>query len=419
MNKTESMVACTPVQDQETAAGQPVVLAYSGGLDTSVAIKWLNDTYHSDVIATVIDVGQPSGELKEAVEKAYKIGATKVHCIDVKKEFITDYVFPLLKANALYEGVYPLATAAARPLIAKKLVETAKEEGAGFIAHGCTGKGNDQVRFEVGIMAKGPEMKIIATARQWQISREEAIDYAVEHGLPIPITKKSPYSIDENLWGRSIECGSLEDPWLEPGDDVFQWTKDAEDTLDEPLYVDIEFEKGIPVKVGGQNYGPVEMVEKMNELGGNYGIGRIDMIENRLVGIKSHEIYEAPGAEVLITAHKALEALTLTREQMHFKTGIEQKIAEMCYNGIWFDPLMDALFAFVDSTQKNVSGTVKVKLYKGKATVVGRKSKHSLYDKGLATYDESDTFDHDLAKGFIELWGLPVKVASLVNSKEA
>jgi len=395
---------------------QKVVLAYSGGLDTSVAIKWLNDTYECDVLATIIDVGQPKGEFTEAVDKAVGIGAKKVYNIDVKEEFVTDYIFPLLKANAKYEDVYPLATAAARPLIAKKLVEVAKKECAGFIAHGCTGKGNDQVRFEVGIWANDPEANIIATAREWQISREEAIAYAEDNNLPIPITKKKPYSIDENLWGRSCECGILEDPSLEPPEDAYAWTVKPELAPEEPLYLDIYFDKGVPQSVDGEFLPPVALVQHLNKLGGEHGVGRIDLIENRLVGIKSHEIYEAPAAELLIEAHQALEQLTLTREQLHYKKGVEQKIAEMTYYGLWDDPLMKALLAFVDSTQETVTGNVKIKLYKGSAVVVGRESPYSLYSKGLATYDESDTFTHESAKGFIELWGLPVKVAKMVHS---
>jgi len=293
-------------------------------------------------------------------------------------------------------------------------VEVANKESAGFIAHGCTGKGNDQVRFEVGIWANDPDMNIIATAREWQVSREEAIEYAEKHGLPIPITKKSPYSIDENLWGRSCECGSLEDPSLEPPEDVYAWTTSPENAPAQPEYVKIHFEKGVPQTVNGKFLPPVKLIQTLNELAGMHGVGRIDMIENRLVGIKSHETYEAPAAQVLITAHQALEALTLTREQLHYKKGVEQKIAEMTYYGLWDDPLMKALFAFVDSTQETVTGDVKVKLYKGSAVVVGRESPHSLYSKGLATYDSSDTFHHDSAKGFIELWGLPVKVAQQV-----
>jgi len=388
-----------------------VVLAYSGGLDTSIAIKWLKETYGLEVIATIVNVGQPKKEYDVAVKKAKDLGAVQTYNIDAKEEFVTEYVFSALKANAMYEGAYPLATAIARPLIAKKLVEVAEKEDAGYIAHGCTAKGNDQVRFEVSIAALSPTMKIIATAREWKISREDAIAYAKKHNIPIPITKKSPYSIDENLWGRSAECGVLEDPSHEPPDDVYEWTCSPLNTPNKPLYLDIYFEKGIPKSIDKKYIDPVALVEKLNKLGGEHGIGRIDHIESRLVGIKSHEIYEAPAAEILITAHKDLENLTLTREQLHYKQSIEQKYAEMSYYGLWYDPLMDALNAFIDKTQVSVTGHVSVKLFKGSVVVVSRTSPYSLYDEGLATYEKGDTFDHDAAKGFIALWGLPIKVA--------
>ena len=394
-----------------------VVLAYSGGLDTSIAIKWLKETYGLDVVAAIVDVGQPKKEYDVAVKKAKDLGALQTYNIDVKEEFVTEYVFSALKANAMYEGAYPLATAIARPLIAKKLVEVAEKEDAGYIAHGCTAKGNDQVRFEVSIAALSPTMEIIATAREWKISREDAIAYAKKHNIPIPITKKNPYSIDENLWGRSAECGVLEDPSLEPPDDVYEWTCSPLNAPDKPLYLDISFEKGIPKAVDGKHLDPVALVEKINKLGGEHGIGRIDHIESRLVGIKSHEIYEAPAAEILIKAHKDLENLTLTREQIHYKHLIEQKYAEMVYYGLWHDPLTDALNAFIDKTQESVTGHVSVKLFKGSAVVASRTSPYSLYDEGLATYEKGDTFDHDAAKGFIALWGLPVKVARMSSNK--
>jgi len=392
-----------------------VVLAYSGGLDTTIAIKWLKDTYNMDVVATIIDVGQPGKDVQNAVDKAGDIGAARAVAVDVKDEFVEEYIIPMLKANAKYEGKYPLATAAARPLISKKLVEVAKEHGATHIAHGCTGKGNDQVRFEVSIMALAPDMDIIATAREWQVPREVAYEYAENHNMKLDIAKKSPYSIDENLWGRSVECGSLEDPSLEPPEDAYQWTTDPMKAPDNPQYLEIGFEEGVPVSVDGIPMPATQIIEQLNNVGGRHGVGRIDMVENRLVGIKSHEIYEAPAAEILIQAHEALEDLTLTREQLHFKKGLEQKFAEMTYYGLWFDPLTDALMAFMDKTQETVTGTVKVKLYKGSCTVVGRSSPNSLYDKGLATYDEDDTFNHQLAKGFIALWGLPVKVSKLTR----
>ena len=386
-----------------------VILAYSGGLDTSCAIKWLQDSYDMEVIAVMAGLGQP-GDLQAVKDKALTIGAVDASIYDAREIFARDYVLPALKANALYEGKYPLATALARPLIATLLVEEARRHGATAIAHGCTGKGNDQVRFDVTIMALAPELQIIAPLREWTMSREEELDYAEKHGIPVPVTKKSPYSTDENLWGRSCEAGVLEDPDMEPPEDAYEWTTSPLDAPATPQYVEIGFETGGPVSLDGEALGFLELVDRLNQAGGAHGVGRLDVIENRLVGIKSREIYEAPAACILIEAHKALEALTLTREVLHFKPLLEQKFAELIYYGLWYDPLRAAITSFMDSTQERVTGTVRVKLYKGACTVVGRKSAFSLYDYSLATYDKNDEFHHRSSEGFIELWGLPLKV---------
>ncbi|MCF6097620.1 argininosuccinate synthase [Thermovorax subterraneus] len=395
-----------------------VVLAYSGGLDTSVAIKWLKEKYDCEVIAFCADLGEGK-DLDFIKEKALRIGAEKCYVADVKEEFIKDYAFKALKANALYEGVYPISTALSRPLIAKYLVEIAKKEGAFAVAHGCTGKGNDQVRFDLSVAALSPELKVIAPVREWNMSREEEIDYAAKNGIPVPVGKENPFSIDQNLWGRSIECGVLEDPWVEPPEEAFEWTVSPEKAPDDPVYVEITFEKGVPVAVDGKEMSPVELVANLNKIAGSHGFGRIDHVEDRLVGIKSREVYECPASCLLIEAHRQLESLTLPKEVLHFKYIIEQKYAEIVYNGLWFSPLKKALDAFIEETQEVVNGIVKVKLYKGNATVVGRKSPQSLYDIKLATYAEGDLFDHKAAVGFITLWGLPTKVYAQVNKKNA
>ncbi|MDN5331594.1 MAG: argininosuccinate synthase [Tepidanaerobacteraceae bacterium] len=394
-----------------------VVLAYSGGLDTSVAIKWLKEKYDCEVIAFCADLGEGK-DLDFIKEKALRIGAEKCYVADVREEFIKDYAFKALKANALYEGVYPISTALSRPLIAKYLVEIAKKEGAFAVAHGCTGKGNDQVRFDLSVAALSPELKVIAPVREWSMSREEEIDYAAKNGIPVPVGKENPFSIDQNLWGRSIECGVLEDPWVEPPEEAFEWTISPEKAPDEPAYVEITFEKGTPVAVDGKEMTPAELVANLNKIAGSHGFGRVDHVEDRLVGIKSREVYECPASLLLIEAHRHLESLTLPREVLHFKYIIEQKYAEIVYNGLWFSPLKKALEAFIEETQEVVSGTVRVKLYKGNATVVGRKSPNSLYDVKLATYAEGDLFNHKAAVGFITLWGLPTKVYAQVNKKE-
>jgi argininosuccinate synthase len=393
------------------------VLAYSGGLDTSFIIKRLQEHYKSEVITFTLELGQGDSDLKEIEEKAKRLGAVKTYSVDARPEFIEGYVNPAIKANALYQGKYPVSTAIGRPLITKHLVEIADKEGADAVAHGCTAKGNDQVRFDVTTMALAPELKIIAPVREHPMDRPTLIDYAKKHGIEVPITKKSPYSIDENLWGRSNECGILEDPWAEPPADAYHWTVDPRDAPDEPDYVEIEFEKGVPVGLNGERISELDIIYRLNELGGNHGIGRVDHVEDRLVGIKSREIYECPAATIIITAHKDLENLTLTREQVLFKSHMDAKWSEMAYFGQWYDPLFSSINAFIDNTQEVVTGTVRVKLFKGVATVVGRKSPNSLYDTGLATYDKDDTYDHAAAEGFIKLWGLPSKVAGIRSRK--
>jgi len=385
-----------------------VVLAYSGGLDTSVAVRWLADKGY-DVIAYMADVGQ-GGDFQKLKKRALSAGASKVVIHDLKKEFAEDFVFQSLKAGAVYESKYLLATALSRPIIAKGLVEVAKKEKASSIAHGCTGKGNDQVRFEVTAMALAPGLKIIAPLREWDmLSREDEIEYARERDIDIDVTKKSPYSLDQNIWGISIECGVLEDPWKEPPQDAYKMTVDPKNASNKATYVEIEFKNGAPVGIGGKKYSPVALIEKLNKIGGKNGIGRTDLVENRLVGIKSREIYEAPGGWILHKAHKDLEALVLDRELLHFKQGVSLKYAELVYYGLWFTPLKKALDAFIVKTQKNVTGSVKVKLLKGVVSVVGRKSPHSLYKKEMATYDQGDKFDRSIAEGFIKVWGMPYK----------
>lgn len=391
-----------------------VVLAYSGGLDTSVAIKWLMDEYKYDVIAVNIDVGNEK-DFTAVRQKALDIGAVKALVIDAKELLVKHFLFPALQANALYEGQYPLATALSRPLMAKLLVDTAVEEGATAIVHGCTGKGNDQVRFEVSIRALAPDLKILAPARGWRMTRDETIEYARKHGIPIPISASSPYSIDENVWGRAIECGILEDPWAEPPDDVFTWTVAPDKAPDKPQYIEIGFVKGVPVSVDGEEMDGLKLIMHLNDVAGKHGVGRIDHIENRVVGIKSREIYEAPAAMVLIQAHQALEMMTLSREQIRFKDKVSAEYADLIYNGLWFSQLNQDLSAYIRSSQRYVTGTVRLKLYKGHSMIVGRKSPKSLYNIGLATYDKGDQFDQDSAKGFIDLWGLSVRTQAQIQ----
>ncbi len=393
---------------------EKVVLAYSGGLDTSVAIKWLQDKYNYDVIALALDVGEGK-DLDFIKEKALKIGAISSYVLDVQKEFAENYILPALKANAMYEGVYPLVSALSRPLIAKKLVEIARSEGAVAVAHGSTGKGNDQVRFDVGVIALAPDLNIIAPVREWGMTRDDEIEYAKKHNIPIPITKENPFSIDQNLWGRSCEAGILEDPWVEPPKEAYEWTKHLEDTPNQPDYVEIEFFQGKPIKLNNLELPLVTLIKELNSLAGKHGVGRIDHIENRLVGIKSRETYETPAATVLIKAHQALENMVFPREVAHFKPLIEQQVAKIIYEGLWYSPLMEALNAFIDQTQKVVNGVIRVKLFKGNAIVVGRKSPDSLYSYELATYDKKDKFNHQDAVGFINLFGLPTKVFAEVQ----
>ncbi|MEL6468145.1 MAG: argininosuccinate synthase [Cyanobacteria bacterium J06623_4] len=389
-----------------------VVLAYSGGVDTTVCIPYLKEEFGvKEVITLAADLGQ-GDELEPIRKKALDCGAAESVVTDVTESFIADYAFPAIQANALYENRYPLSTALARPLIAKLLVETAEKYGADAVAHGCTGKGNDQVRFDVAIAALNPNLKVLAPAREWGMSREEAMAYGEKFGLTFPVKKSSPYSIDRNLLGRSIEAGPLEDPWNEPTEEVFVMTRAIADTPDEPEYVEIGFEKGLPTSLNGNALAPIELITQLNTLAGNHGIGRIDMIENRLVGIKSREIYEAPALLVLIAAHRDLESLTLTGDITQYKRNIEQSYSQMIYNGLWYSPLKAALDAFISQTQERVSGTVRVKLFKGNAVLAGRKSANALYSEELATYSADDQFDHKAAEGFIYVWGLPTRVWS-------
>lgn len=395
-----------------------IVLAYSGGLDTSVAIPWLIDKGY-EVIAVVLNVGEVDKDIDFIKEKALTVGASESYAIDAMEEFAADYVAPVIKGNLLYEGEYPLVSALSRPLIIKKLVDIAHEAGAVAIAHGSTSKGNDQVRFEAAIHALDPEMAIEAPIRDFHWSREEEIEYAKEHGVPVPIGLKSPYSIDQNLWGRANEAGILENPWNQAPADAYELTVAPEDAPDEAEFVDLTFEKGLPVAINGEQLPLYKLILKLNAIAGAHGVGRIDHIENRLVGIKSREIYEAPGAAVIMTAHKDLEDLTFERDLAHFKPIVEQQLTNMIYNGLWFSPLCDALNAFIDESQNVVNGIVKIKLYKGSAVAVARQSANSLYDEKLATYTAADSFDQQAAAGFIKLWSLPTTVYSQVNGKTA
>jgi argininosuccinate synthase len=386
-----------------------VVLAYSGGLDTSVAVAWLREQFGVDVVTLTVDVG--GGSLRDGVERrAMSAGASRAYVVDARERFVTDFVWPHLQANALYQGAYPLATALARPLIAQLLVEVAAREGADAVAHGCTGKGNDQVRFDVAVHALDPGLEVVAPMRVGMgLSREQEIDYAAERGIEIPITKASPYSIDVNLWGRSVETGVLEDPWVAPPADVYEWTADPSAAPD-PVELTIEFEGGIPIGIDGARLAPVELVDRVAALAGAHGVGRIDHVEDRLVGIKSREIYEAPAAVVLHAAHRALEGLTLTKDTLRFDRLVADELSRLVYDGLWFSALSRDLRGYVVSSQRVVSGDVRMRLDHGTASVVGRRSPLSLYDKNLATYDEGDAFDHASAVGFIEIFGLPLRV---------
>ena len=393
--------------------GKKVVLAYSGGLDTSVCLKWF-ELQGAEPYALYLDLGQgePAVDVKA---KALKIGAADAFVRDAKKEFAEEYVAPAIRANALYGGKYPLFTALGRPLIAKKLVEVAREVGATHIAHGSTGKGNDQVRFDVTTASIAPDLTVVAPVRDWNMSRPEEMAYAEEHGIPVSVTKESPYSVDENLFGRSIEAGPLEDPDHEPTPDVYEMTASPEEAPNEPQYVTIGFEEGLPVSLDGEALPLAELIAELNGIAGEHGVGRLDMIEDRLVGIKSREIYECPAALTIVQAHKELESMTLTKDVLRFKAAVEQRYAELTYEGLWFTPLKTALDAFVAETQKTVTGNVRLKLYKGSSTIAGRTAPHALYNKELATYDPNSTFDEAAAAGFIALWGLPARQWAGVN----
>jgi argininosuccinate synthase len=396
-------------------ANKKVVLAYSGGLDTSVAIPWLKEQGY-DVVAVCLDVGEGK-DLDFIQKKALQVGAVESYIVDAKDEFAEEYALVALQAHTWYEQKYPLVSALSRPLISKKLVEIANKTNADAVAHGCTGKGNDQVRFEVSIKALNPNLEVLAPVREWAWSRDEEIEYAKKHNVPVPATIDSPFSIDQNLWGRANEAGIMEDPWVAPPEEAYGLTVSIENAPDTPEYVEIEFVEGKPVALNGKEMKLADLILELNQIAGRHGVGRIDHVENRLVGIKSREVYEIPGAKVLLTAHKELEDITLVKELAHFKPIVEQKLSEVIYDGLWFNPIREALYAFIKETQKYVNGTVRVKLFKGHSIVEGRKSPNSLYNEKLATYSKEDAFNHASAVGFIELWGLPTVVASQVNNK--
>jgi argininosuccinate synthase len=395
-----------------------VVLAYSGGLDTSIIVKWLLETYNCEVICFAADVGQEE-ELDGLEQKAINTGARKCYIEDLREEFVRDYIFPAIKANAIYEDRYLLGTSLARPVIAKKQIEIALKEGADAVCHGATGKGNDQVRFEMAFKALAPEMKIVAPWRIWELnSRSLLFDYAEKRNIPLPITKDKPYSMDRNILHISYEGGILEDPYREPDENMFLLTKSPEKAPDKPLYLDIDFNEGEPVALNGEKLGPVELMMKLNRMAGDNGVGRIDIVENRLVGIKSRGVYETPAGTVLITAHRDLESITLDRDTQHLKDGLANEYATMVYNGLWFSRKREALDALISATQKNVTGSVRVKLYKGNCIVVGRKSAVTLYEPDIATFDASELYDQKDATGFLNIFGLPLKVEALLRKKQ-
>ncbi|MBS1253383.1 MAG: Argininosuccinate synthase [Anaerolineales bacterium] len=403
------------MQDGHRPKVEKVVLAYSGGLDTSVIVPWLKENYGCEVIAFAANIGQGE-ELEGLEEKGLKTGASKVYIDDLRREFVTEFIYPVVQAGAVYERKYLLGTSFARPLIARRQVEIAELEGADALAHGCTGKGNDQVRFELTYKALNPKLTVIAPWREWDIrSREDALAYAAEHDVPVTATEKSIYSRDRNMWHMSHEGGPLEDPWNEPDKDVFTLTADPEDAPDEPRYVTIEFKEGTSVKIDGVVYGPVELIEELNAIGAEHGVGRTDLVENRLVGMKSRGIYETPGGTILTLAHKELESLCLDRDTLHYKDVVAERYAELVYYGKWFTPLREALDGFVQQTQEPVTGEVKMKLYKGNCTVAGRRSPHSLYREDFATFGQEDVYDQTDAVGFINLFGLPLKVEALMD----
>ena len=388
-----------------------IVLAYSGGLDTSVAIPWMAEKYHAEIVAVTLDMGQ-GRELEEVRDRALATGAVRAHVLDVREEFSRDYVLPALKADAIYEDRYPMATALGRPLIARKLVEIAEIEQATAIAHGCTGKGNDQVRIDLTVRALNPALKVIAPARDWGMTRTQEIEYARKRGVPVPATVASPYSTDLNLWGKSIECGILEDPWVEPPEEIYTLTKSPAECPNEPAYVEISFERGVPTAINGVAMPLIDLISTLGMIAGAHGVGRIDMVENRLVGIKSREIYEAPAAVALHTAHKELQKLVTTRDLDRFARIVSRQYADIVYDGLWFMPLREALDAFVDTVQERVTGVVRLKFFKGDCRIVGRKSPYALYDHALATYEEGDVFDQSAAVGFIKIFGLPLETAA-------
>ena len=383
-----------------------IVLAYSGGLDTTVAVPWLKEKYGADIVTLTIDLGMV--DLDTVRERALSIGAVEAVIVDGRQTLVDEFLIPSLQAGTVYEEQYPLATALGRPLIARYMVEAAREHGAYAVAHGCTGKGNDQVRLEVGVMALDPNLQVIAPIRDWGMSRDDEIEYGLARNLPIN-TRASRFSTDENLWGRSVEAGELEDPWLEPPEDAYLWTKSASDTPDDPAYLEISFERGVPIAINGESMGGVDLIRHLNTVGGEHGIGRVDHVENRLVGIKSREIYECPAAIILHAAHKGLETMTLSKEQARTKARIAQEYSDVIYNGLWYTAHRADLDAYVQSTQRHVTGEVRLRLHKGSCTVVGRQAPRALYNYSLATYDRQDQFDHAAAAGFIGIYGLPVR----------
>ncbi len=400
-------------------AKEKVVLAYSGGLDTSVIVRWLKEEYNYEIIALTANVGQGDGELEGLEEKAIKTGASEIFIVDIRDELVTDYIFPMVRSGAVYEGKYLLGTAIARPVIGKKLVEVAEKVGATAVAHGATGKGNDQVRFEFAVKALNPYLKIIAPWREWNLkSRTDCINYACEHSIPIPVTAEKPYSIDRNIWHISFEGGVLEDPAREPDRDMFRLTCDPQDAPEEPETLSISWDKGTPIAVNGKNLGPVELVEELNKIAGRHGIGRVDLVENRLLGMKSRGIYETPGGTLLAFAHRELEQYTLDRETYHYKEVVALKYAELIYYGLWFTPLREALDSFVNSTQETVTGVVNMKLYKGNIVVTGRESEHTLYHPDIVTFEADELFNQKDAEGFINLYGLPLTVKGMMDWKQ-